>query len=357
MAGGKNKKRKKGIRYDRLFIMACVLGLIIWGIAHLFTSCFGETDKPAQTPEETKQTAAATETVMTTVTTAPEPIKPTQYTCGVNNILTPTEDIDIRAYENVTLDSADIHKGLLILINAANEFVFPEKYDPALLAENNNGSFRVKDYTVFVDNLIVEPLNRMLSDYTAANSRNILVCSGYRTYDYQKYLYENDLDATGLGYSTLTALPGHSEHHSGFAVDFTIRTESGLTRTYDGTGNEKWINENCHKYGFIERYPADKAAVTGIDYEPWHFRYVGLPHSIAVMENGGCYEEYIEMLKQYEFGKKHLGIYADGKVYEVYYMKAEEATTTLYVPTAESGREYVISGNNTDGFIVTVSVS
>lgn len=84
-----------------------------------------------------------------------------------------------------------------------------------------------------------------------------------------------------------TALPGHSEHQTGLAVDIT-----GNQAMYD------WLGEHCWEYGFILRYPADRISVTGIIYEPWHFRYVGTELSLELKELGLCMEEYMTMLTQ-----------------------------------------------------------
>ena len=97
-----------------------------------------------------------------------------------------------------------------------------------------------------------------------------------------------------------------------------------------------------------------KSDLTGVSYEPWHFRFVGKPHAYIMTQQGICMEEYIDYLKQFPFGRQHLQIEDyDGKRYEIYYVKAEEGDTQVPVPT---GRAYTLSGNNVDGFIVTVEL-
>ncbi|MNC64126.1 D-alanyl-D-alanine carboxypeptidase [compost metagenome] len=108
----------------------------------------------------------------------------------------------------------------------------------------------------------------------------------------------------------------------------------------------KWLKQHAGAYGFILRYPKDKVAITGIQYEPWHFRYVGLPHSVIMQTNGFTLEEYLDYLKE----KKTVSTTVNGESYEIAYYPAGKKTT-VYVP---ANRRYEISGNNMDGVIVTV---
>ena len=94
----------------------------------------------------------------------------------------------------------------------------------------------------------------------------------------------------------------------------------------------------------------DEKDITGIYYEPWHFRYVGLPHSSVITAKAFCLEEYIDYIYNYEFSKKHLIIRSGSNRYEIYYIRG----TKVAVPKS---KEYSISGNNIDGFIVTVQKS
>jgi D-alanyl-D-alanine carboxypeptidase len=155
---------------------------------------------------------------------------------------------------------------------------------------------------------------------------------------------------TGEEGSTRVAKPGFSEHETGYAFDLT-ETETG---DYQGTGDYAWINENCYKFGFIERYKEEKTDLTKIQPEPWHFRYVGIPHAYYMTMNNLCLEEYINMLSQFVYGEHHLEFTDEnGKGYEIYFIPADMASETTNVPVP-SGKKYDISGNNIDGFIVTL---
>lgn len=146
-----------------------------------------------------------------------------------------------------------------------------------------------------VDASCLEPLQQMIADGEAAGL-TVKLNSAYRSIEKQKYMWNRDrVKYMNMGMSRAqadeivgrnTAIPGTSEHHTGLAVD--IFGSSGI---YD------WLEENCWKYGFILRYPDDKIEITGIIYEPWHFRYVGKELAKDIMESGLCLEEYLEMLK------------------------------------------------------------
>ena len=147
------------------------------------------------------------------------------------------------------------------------------------------------------------------------------------------------------------ALPGHSEHHTGLAVDLdTYNTEDGTSGGFDGDGEYAWAVEHAWEYGFIQRYPPSKSDVTGIDYESWHFRYVGLPHSWVMASENLCLEEYTDYLRRFPFSGEHLSVTCLGASYEIYFCPVGQVA----VPASGS---YTVSGNNVDGFIVTVKTS
>ena len=86
--------------------------------------------------------------------------------------------------------------------------------------------------------------------------------------------------------------PGTSEHETGLAVDIVDKSYQILDRKQEQTPVQQWLMDHCAAYGFILRYPTDKSALTGIGYEPWHYRYVGREAAAAIMEQGICLEEY-----------------------------------------------------------------
>lgn len=183
----------------------------------------------------------------------------------------------------------------LLLVNPWNPL--PENFSVELTALSNG---------MRVDSRIYEDLNAMLSDCRSAGLRP-LVCSAYRTQEKQTALYNNKANRLrAAGYSWESALreagrwvavPGTSEHQTGMALDIVAASYQLLTRRQEETAEQKWLVEHCWEYGFILRYPADKSDITGIGYEPWHYRYVGREAALAMRESGQCLEEFLQALE------------------------------------------------------------
>ena len=130
--------------------------------------------------------------------------------------------------------------------------------------------------------------------------------SAYRTHGDQVYLYNNKIQRLiNEGYSeeearklagTVVAVPGTSEHELGLAFDLVDNDYRNLDEAQENTAVQKWLMENSWRFGFILRYPSDKSEITGIIYEPWHYRYVGKQVAQEIYESGLCLEEYLESL-------------------------------------------------------------
>ncbi|MDD2505079.1 MAG: M15 family metallopeptidase [Bacilli bacterium] len=137
---------------------------------------------------------------------------------------------------------------------------------------------------------------KMRSDATTIGL-NIYIASGYRSYDYQGGLYQNYVNRDGVkAADTYSARAGHSEHQSGLAFDL-----NSVDSSFAATNESKWITENCYLYGFIIRYPKDKAHETGYKYEPWHLRYVGLELAQKLYNQGNwiTMESYFDLESKY----------------------------------------------------------
>ena len=118
---------------------------------------------------------------------------------------------------------------------------------------------------------------------------NLFIISGFRSYETQKGLYNNYVKQYGQAATdTFSAKPGHSEHQTGLAFDL-----NSLDDNFGNTKEGKWLANNCHKYGFIIRYPKNKQSITGYQYEPWHVRYLGVDVATKVYNSGLCLEEYL----------------------------------------------------------------
>ena len=257
-------------------------------------------------------------------------------------------------FESQEVPNTEVNNSPLILVNnnfacTAEDSNLVSLYVKRLEADSH--SFGVRDENLLVREMMADSLIRLFDDYNAEKQQdNIIVISGYRTAEDQQRLYEDDLAQTGLDYSERVAPAGFSEHQTGWCVDLDIDGEA----EFDGTNEQSWILENCYKYGMVLRYPEDKTEITGIQYEPWHLRYVGLPHATIMTNEGMTLEEYTDFLKAYPYDGSHLQITDyNGKIYEIFYypMDGESDVTLVPIPV---GLDYEICGNNIDGFIVTV---
>jgi D-alanyl-D-alanine carboxypeptidase len=148
------------------------------------------------------------------------------------------------------------------------------------------GVVPVKDGSVTVGKTIIEPLRKLFGGASEAGFSDLYITSGLRTYEKQKSLYEKAED------QTYVQKPNCSEHQTGLAVDIASKDGGSLVQPQLKAG--RWLAENAWRYGFILRYPEDKEEITGISYEPWHFRYVGKSAAKTCYEKNFCLEEYHE---------------------------------------------------------------
>lgn len=152
-----------------------------------------------------------------------------------------------------------------------------------------------KDYNPGVDATAESAFKKMQSA-AAAEGLNIYISSGFRSYEYQSGLYERYASRDGYAAADrYSARPGHSEHQTGLAFDLNTIDDS-----FADTREGKWVAENCHKYGFIIRYPKGKEHITGYMYESWHIRYLGVDTATKVYESGKTLEEYFGITSEYK---------------------------------------------------------
>lgn len=186
----------------------------------------------------------------------------------------------------------DISDWQLILVNA--EHPLDEKYEPESLTNVNE--------SCQVDGRIAADLQQMLDD-GAAQGLSMYVTSGYRSYNRQVNVFNESMqERMNQGMTPLeayqetsiqVAIPGTSEHATGLAVDIISTKYDELDERQGDTEEQKWLMEHCQDYGFILRYPSEKSDITGIIYEPWHYRYVGKDAAKEIMEQGITLEEYL----------------------------------------------------------------
>lgn len=180
----------------------------------------------------------------------------------------------------------------LILVNFENPL--PDGFAVSDLTQLRNGQA--------VDRRAYPALQRMMDDARAAGLQPV-ICSSCRSWDTQARLYEAEVqnwldwgciqeDAEAQA-ARWVARPGASEHQTGLAVDIVDLSYQLLDEGQENTPVQQWLMAHCADYGFILRYPTDKSALTGVGYEPWHYRYVGVEAAREIMESGLCLEEYL----------------------------------------------------------------
>ena len=185
--------------------------------------------------------------------------------------------VELREIAEVTLPSNEpSSSGSLVLVNKMYKYK-NNNAELVKIYDNKSNSYVVSTTELKLQKIAMDPLNKMIDDFekqTGNNSINIL--SAYRSYDAQKEIYKEKTLKYGISYAKSHVQdPGTSEHHTGLAVDLGIYDRAtGSSHDFDGTGDYEWFKNNSWKYGFVLRYPESKEKITGISYEPWHFRYV-----------------------------------------------------------------------------------
>lgn len=184
----------------------------------------------------------------------------------------------------------------LLLVNDWNPL--PSGYDSDVSFSTVSGGKQV-------DSRIIDAVNRMLND---AAAYDLAVVSAYRPKEEQDILYwrkvkqytdkgYSDLEAQKVG-GTIVKRPGFSEHNCGLAMDVGGSGDYTLEQTFANTPAYAWLMEHCADYGFILRFPEGKEDITGVIYEPWHYRYVGEEAARYIMDNDLCLEEYLAQVKK-----------------------------------------------------------
>lgn len=290
-------ERKRRIR-DRLRVTAvfAVLVMVIAFIVYFGMVALGRLPIPRwPQPDKTPSAPTATVEPTPTATVVPTP------TATVEPTLAPTMEpsalwTDAKSEEipPVTLQSPGQERWQYQISNA--QLLLDEDYEPEELVEIESGQY--------VDVRIEAPLREMFAAVRAAGY-GLYFCSGYRDYDTQSIIYWNhiyDYEAQGMSFEEADALtrlsvnpPGASEHQLGLTADVLEYAGQPMMSYIGGSGLMAWLENNCARYGFIIRYPEGKTDITGVDYEPWHLRYVGPAAAAYIMKNDLCLEEFLQL--------------------------------------------------------------
>ena len=261
----RRSKRNRTLAYIRLLFGLVIVAAIVVGIV---LAVHGSGDREPET---------AAVAVPAPVETTPEPAATPEP--GPAPLQPPEVDLNSWELRLVRIDQP-----------------LPAEFEPELMSVDNDQ---------FFDARAGMHLQKMLADARAAGFTTF-ICSGYRSYDTQYYLYWQHVDqyvAEGMTKEEAEAAtqlavnyPGASEHQLGLAADVLEFQGQDMEPHIGGSGLMLWLEEHCADYGFIVRYPEDKTDITGIEYEPWHLRFVG-PCARFIMENDLCLEEFLALYR------------------------------------------------------------
>ena len=290
---GRRANRRRRSPFVPILLVLILLGLVIWGIVWLTGDVTGHVEPPV-TDDPVIEDPVVDDPVPPeddTKDDEEEPEVPDEPYIDENGML---QFSTVGRYVQ-----ADSYQGggepdwKLLLVNDWNPM--PAGYDTELSFTDvgNNERF---------DSRAADALLQMLE---AGSAYDIQSVSGYRSAETQDYLYwrkvqqyrdagysEYDAQLTG---GTVVKRPGYSEHNCGLAIDLGGSGNFSLETNFEDTEAFAWLIDNCADYGFILRFPDGKEDVTGVIYEPWHYRYVGTEAAKYIMENDLCLEEYLEL--------------------------------------------------------------
>lgn len=237
------------------------------------------------------------------------------------------------------IEKRDVHRGPLILVNAAHP-----------LREGAVGrmvALEIAGEGVQLDSRAAALLGELLTELRAGD--RIVPVSGYRSRAEQVQIYEESLRDNGEAFTRqYVALPDCSEHQTGLAIDLGERRESidFIRPDFPEDGICGAFRRRAARYGFILRYAEDKQSVTGIAHEPWHFRYVGAPHAEIMEREGLCLEEYVDYLRAFPYGERALRLEERGV--EIGFVPGP---ARIALPDDAMAQ---VSGDNVDGCVVTL---
>ena len=243
----------------------------------------------------------------------------------------------------IDVPSATINEGNLVLVNTTHVYTFPpinlvNVYMNQVAAQTLSKYFQMAGSTFFMERTAYIQMDKFLQ---AMNDPSVMFVSAHRTAEQQ----------SAIGGSIPA---GYSDSHTGLSFAIRGQTTTGAPLPLTDQKYAKFYQE-CYKYGFVVRYPADKVGQTGVSDYTNYFRYVGYVHAYLMTTKNLCLEEYIPYLQGHTYGDGALKVTTDdGSSYEIYYVPATGTTTQVPVPEHDN---YTISGDNEGGFIVTVKVS
>ncbi len=322
-------KQKMRLRFPNIILLLCGLILLIFLFDFLWRNVISPT-VPGDTEGIVTASGnfAASDSISSSTTDASDENETTDE--ATEGSEAPTED---PTSETIILSQNQVHNGPLILVSETCPFLGNTNFTD--FTGNSNYNVKPRDSSLQVNSIIMQPISELFDGYCADNGYvNLQIYSTSEIYTGADSLYTNTL----------------TERSTGLTFDIGLITSTGDVVAYLTKRNE-WMFSNCWKYGFVVRYQDTKTGTTGVGFMPHHFRYVGLPHSLIMYEKDMCLEEYLMYLTSYTMDTSPLTYETADKAYEIYYVPAAESGDTEVVIPRDS--VYTVSGNNTDGFILT----
>lgn len=311
---------RRRILWGRVFASACVLIALIFLLGACVSSCFGGNDDQSSTPGPI-------------IVPTPEGSLTDSVSSAQDSTPSVPSDTTLSSYTEITVQPAQIYSGNLVLVNSSYaSHLSEEELDLVAVAyaEGKPDCYTVSyPARTFLNSTALSSFNKLMESYFASTAnKEIMVNDGYL--------------AKGASKST-------AESTTGLSIQLHLNKTDGGFAYITNTSPYSWLYEHMEEYGYILRYPEGKEDLTGNTATDTVIRYVGTPHAKYMGAYNLCLEEYLDLLKEkYTYGKGML--HYEG--YIIYYVPANlTGSTTVPVPTTEN---YSISGNNIDGFIVTV---
>lgn len=299
-------------------------------------------------------------------------IKPQTSAVSSEESLAPAESVDVGAltqnFTYVTVNSKQMNYGPLGLYSEDLGYPAPQLESVYSSLFNSEGLqiASAADSKMKADKALLQPLNQMLSDfYDKTGLRTIMLTQAYTAPQAEKdpQYTEGYYDDYGNWVEPqLIEQPAEektcADHEDGLEIDLGLYLDDiGGVTAFDGSGDYAWFAENAYKYGFVLRYPEGADKQTGYAYNAAHFRYVGRAAAAVMQEQGLTFEEFQEYIKSYSFDSP-LSVQTSVGCQVLYYIAdSGTETTDVQIPADGEGNEcpYIISGNNSDGYIVTVA--
>ena len=345
---------RKGTYYNRKLALTALAALMLAALL-LFSACAKNGDIPAIPigPETAVPEAAAS-------TPPDEPIP------------TPTPEPTPEPYSFVEIPD-DPMRGVFQLVNYSHACTYIERAGAEVLPlRGNTGRALLLTNN---DHALAPTAAAALDGFAAAffeqtGGDRLLVTSSFRTLEYQQRVYNDYVQNHGEEMARIyVADPGYSEHHTGLAVDLSTMSAGGERIPLIEHARFSWVTEHCSDYGFILRYPVGTEAITHVAYEPWHFRYLGVPMAKAVFALGMTYDEFMEHIKQYslESGMLYLSeelccpdVASIGALpesgYLIYFVPTEPGETVRIPVLNCENSAYQIGNANDGGYIVLIHI-